>query len=423
MKGKIILAVGFATFFAFSCGNGPTPPAPRGAVAVAGNQQEVAASTAEPVIVNVYVENSGSMDGYVKGVTEFEQAVYSYLSDVKLLDFCSGMNLNYINSQILKQPDDVRDFIEKLEPATFRQKGGNRGTTDISNIIGTIIKEQAPNEVNILVSDFVFSPGRNRDANQYVINQQIGIKGHLVEKLKQQPDFSAVMFQLNSNFNGQYYNCLDEPTAINAERPFYILLFGSEQNLHRLAAEVPKAQIKGSGVKNTYCVSNTTVAPDYGILTMPRIGSFVMDPANPKTGIKKAKIDNRDPRTKFSVSVGVDFSSLLLEDDYICDPNNYTVSNKAYTLSVAKNKTAANAYSHILTLSLNQNIISKGNVTVTLNKDKSTWAADMTDEDGVDINAPGAMEKTFGLKYLMDGIYDAYSAKSKNYASITINIQ
>ena len=41
----------------------------------------------KPQAVNVYIENSGSMDGYVKGVTEFEQAVYNYLTDIKFLNF------------------------------------------------------------------------------------------------------------------------------------------------------------------------------------------------------------------------------------------------------------------------------------------------------------------------------------------------
>lgn len=41
--------------------------------------------SATKCVYNIYVENSGSMDGYVKGVTEFEQSVYSYLSDIKIV--------------------------------------------------------------------------------------------------------------------------------------------------------------------------------------------------------------------------------------------------------------------------------------------------------------------------------------------------
>ncbi|MDR1023227.1 MAG: hypothetical protein LBL94_08165 [Prevotellaceae bacterium] len=61
----------------------------------------VAAATLPKPTVNVYMENSGSMDGYVKGVTMFEQAVYSYLSDIKISDFTNTLNLFYINSKII----------------------------------------------------------------------------------------------------------------------------------------------------------------------------------------------------------------------------------------------------------------------------------------------------------------------------------
>lgn len=39
------------------------------------SKDSVKVETLSPT-VNIYIENSGSMDGYVKGVTEFEQAIY-----------------------------------------------------------------------------------------------------------------------------------------------------------------------------------------------------------------------------------------------------------------------------------------------------------------------------------------------------------
>ena len=67
-------------------------------------------------LIHVYLENSGSMDGYVKGTTDFENAVYSYLSDLQHADLGERspespaknvLELNYINSQVLQQRPDV----------------------------------------------------------------------------------------------------------------------------------------------------------------------------------------------------------------------------------------------------------------------------------------------------------------------------
>jgi len=409
-----------------SCGGRPQPPLP------IGSSGTNAAPTANAVPsksilsncnVNVYVENSASMDGYVKGVTEFESSLYSYLSDIKLADFCQSLNLNYINSKPLPQPDDVRDFIEKLEPDSFRKKGGDRSTTDISNLFQTIMTEQGKNDIAILVSDFVFSPGR-RDASEYLTNQQIGIKTHFVNRLKEDPNYSAVLYRLVSKFDGKYYNKFDHPTQINAERPFFIWLLGNKDQLQRLTKEVKKENMKGHGVDHTFCISKMTANTPYGILPMPRIGTFQLDPADVKTSIKNAKMDKKAVDYKFVVSIGVDYSGFLLEDSYLTDPDNYEVNNKAYSIEIGKNTNPSSSYTHIIKLKLDpsQPVISRGNVKVSLLKKSAPWAEQYTDNDGEDINAEGAMEKTFGLKTLVDGVYDAYKADS-NYASFTINIK
>ena len=45
-------------------------------------------------VINVYLENSGSMNGYVdNGKTMFQQDVYNFLSDVNISQIPSEMNL------------------------------------------------------------------------------------------------------------------------------------------------------------------------------------------------------------------------------------------------------------------------------------------------------------------------------------------
>ena len=418
-----ILTLCFIGGLIVSCGGRPKSPSVNPGISPGVLTEDEVQNNVGPSVVNVFVENSGSMDGYVKGITEFEQAVYSYISDIKNNEsVCCAMKLFYINSVKIQQPDDVRDFIEKLEPSSFKLKGGNRKSTDLSNVIGDVIKDQTKDEINILVSDCVFSPGRGKNAHEYLVNQQIGIKGHFANKLKENPEFAVVIFQLDSYFDGRYFNCYDSPVAITAKRPFYILIFGDRCRVQALLKNVPISKIKGSGVLNSYSIANTNIQPDYSIMVMPKIGSFQPDPSNPRTSIKKAKVDKRNPSMPFCVSIGIDYSSLLLDDSYLCDANNYVINNKSYNISVTNNDISNNSYTHIIKLCLNNPIISRGDIVISLGKNKSVWAEKMTDEEGVDIFADGAMEKTFGLKYLIDGIFDAYSDKL-TYSSISINIQ
>ena len=402
-----------------ACGGGPPVPVNPGNTVNTGNED--LNITATKCVYNIYVENSGSMDGYVKGTTEFEQSVYSYLSDIKISDICSEMNLYYINSKMYKQPSDVADFIEKLEPNTFRAKGGNRATTDLSNIIGDILDSHGRDTVSILVSDFVFSPGSGVNADEYLLNQQIGIKNHFAYKQKSNPNLAMMIYQLSSNFEGRYYDRNNTPYNINHKRPFYMMIIGDSYNLIKLSKEISKEKIKGSGVINSYSLSKAVSNVSYGILAMPKIGSFNPDPASPLTSIKGAKIDKKNPNTKFMMSIGVDFSKLLLDDDYLMDPSNYEISNKSFSISVdkAQNNTK---YTHIVKLSLNPQLANlyKGPLTIQLLKKPSTWSETVTNPDDVGIQNI-TTDKTYGFKYLVGGIYDSYSSE-KAYAKFNINI-
>ena len=91
-----------------------------------------------------------------------------------------------------------------------------------------------------------------------------------------------------------------------------------------------------------------------------------------------------------------------------------------------KNKNIQSSYTHILKLNLIEPIISKGIVKITLNNSMPTWVEEYTDEVCLDINAEGAMEKTYGLKHLIGGVYDAYASNKEqenNHGVITVNIR
>lgn len=69
---------------------------------------------------NVFVESSASMDGYVTGYA-FKTTLHRLMSQVAtdVLINNKNLSLNYINSDILKQPEDIKDFTKSLSPATL----------------------------------------------------------------------------------------------------------------------------------------------------------------------------------------------------------------------------------------------------------------------------------------------------------------
>lgn len=412
-------------------GCGGAPSTPNRKVFQADSVKEICMAPT----IKVYVENSGSMDGYVKGTTDFENAVYSYLSDIQHANLGlrkdsnsikNILELNYINSEVLQQKSDVREFIEALEPDVFRLKGGKRGTSDMSDILDTILSKTNDNDISVFVSDCIFSPGnkyRARDnADEYIVAQQIGIKNHIVEKLSENPNFAIVVMRLMSQFNGIYYNKFDERQRINTKRPFYIWLMGDITHLRNIIKKVNLDQIKGGGVQNIFMISKPLSNITYNIsLPKPGNGKYKLD--NEIKTITNAQVEGKGDNCRFQILISIDFSKLLLTDEYLMNAENYTVSNKAYGLQISKySGPNTKKYTHTIRLNLLEPIISKGNVKISLMKTFPTWIEAFTDESGLDVNSSGASEKTYGLKYLLGGIYDAY-ASDENYGVITINIK
>jgi len=401
----------------------------------------IAQSEKKPVIkpvVNVYLENSGSMDGYVKGVTDFKHSVYNFLSDVKIADVASAVNLFYINSIIIPFGSDIVEFIDKLNPTTFKSRGGNRGESDIAELLKTILDETDERTVSIFVSDCVFSPGKARDANEYLVTQRIGMKINVADYIKKYPNTAFCIYRLTSQFDGIYYNRHDAKTVINDRRPFFIWLIGNVDLIANLQKRIPPQNIRGSGITHSYTLLPLAHDVEYGIQFSPKYGDFKLSREKGKTKthiLKPERASKGIHKGEFMFSVGVDFSNLqtLLGNKYLLESKNYSITvNKqptdAFSLEVKENIGTIAKYTHIIHLTTTQKIPT-GDVEINLIHNKPSWTIDLNDKIGLDIKLPGAMEQTYGIEYLTGGVEDAYNIiyneaqeANRSYVKLKINI-
>jgi len=365
--------------------------------------------------VNVYVENSGSMDGYVRGITDFEQIVYNYLTDIIISDFTDSLNLFYINSDIIPQGSDISDFIERLEPSTFRIRGGNRGISDISNVLKTVLSETQENEIAILVTDGIFSPGIGKDAAQYLNNQQIGIKRTFAEHLKTYPNTSVLIYHLSSQFEGYYYNREDSRIYINSQRPFYIWIIGNSEQLDNLCHKVPTSKFKGNGIQNIFTVSRSNENKNFAIKLGS--GNFDLDKKSPKNTIMHWKKDKKGSQNSPRFSIDANLSGFLLDESYLKDTANYELNNKDFKMSITKAVINNFGYTHTLILSSPR--VQKGIITIKLKTKIPGWVVEVNDDDG---SSPIA-DKTYGIKYQIHGVYEAFTINKDFYTEIKINIK
>jgi hypothetical protein len=378
--------------------------------------------------INVYLENSASMDGYVKGVTEFETAIYNLLGDFKISRVCDSLNLNYINKSIPYTKKnalsaDIQDFIEKLEPSTFRQRGGDRSVSDLSNILTSVLKTVNDKNVAVLISDFVFSPGANANAQDFLNNQGVGIKISFAEKLKVF-DLSAVVIQLQSNFDGLYYDKTDKPIQINCKRPYYIWIIGNTKQISEILGKKILDNIKG-GYQNRLVLQSIkgVTEPNIKIQSKTTFGSF--DRAEIGNKIISDATESKDPNTKglFGFNVAVDFGSSMQDGNFYTDTANYKFSNVNYHLKIEPINTnnsdaSLSGFTHLLKLQTTS--LRDESLRIDVIGCTPSWVYSSTSIDDSNIARDVyEKQKTFGFKFLMEGVSDAFYPKTNSSNSIS----
>lgn len=371
-------------------------------------------SISKPVKLHAFIENSASMDGYVEGVTGFENSVYNLLSDLKIMDeMVRNLNLYYINSAIpFKKtdalPNDIEDFIQKLSPAEFKQKGGQRGVSDIKMIIDTVLKFVKEDEVVVLVSDFVFSPGA-KSAQDYLVAQKIGIKISIDEKVKK-GDFSVLVLRYSSSFNGVYYDYKNSKHQYTGERPFYIWLIGPVTVIDRIIdAKIYERSVNPPQEMVYLSKSILGIQLNYKVSKAGKRGNFSFDAASKgKILVDCESASSGKYNGQFGFNLKVDYSGIRLPAEYLKDSTNYTVSDnysieKIETLDTDK----SNGYTH--QIFVKTNMLRDTDLKITLLNKLPKWVSKYSSINDSNILADqNEKSKTFGLEYLISGVYDAF---------------
>jgi hypothetical protein len=361
-----------------------------------------------PMTLKVYVENSGSMQGYI-AAPEFYDAVHAFITDIYVAKMADTTEFYFINDKILPQGGDLDSYFAQFKLANF-----NYGSSDISKMLKMILDKNDGNTVSVLVSDCIFSPGKGVDAADYLNRERDGIKTLWADKSNKVNGMAAAVFRKSAMFKGKFFNKLNKPIKINEERPYFIWVMGPVGALAMLREKVPDERLNAD--------HSFTIIPqlrvNYNII--PRSGTFAID--GPHT-IKNFALNSKTPYPgEFSLAIGADMTGLqaLLGKDYIADSRNYTVEAEKLhggkCLLEVKPPREDSRYSHFLWLTSEK--LFSGEVRITLNEVMPEWIEKVSEDDGL----TAVPDKTFGFSTLVNGIYDA-SLKRGKYTEFDIKVK
>lgn len=390
-------------------------------------------------IVNVFIENSGSMDGYVKGTTEFEAALSDLLVQLqykynKEKNDNQNLNINFINTKIYpSKVDEVNNFVETLEPSKAPYKVGNRSVSKLNEIFKIILDSTKQNEISILTSDCIYSLNKGRDTEGALEFQKSLTKGAFLEKSKEF-DFSTIVLKMNSKFDGYYHDKDNNKTRLSKkERPYYFWIIGKHNLIETFQKEINLKQLKG--FENSYYLSNSQEnnQPFFTVLKETnKIGEF--RPADKYSKVLKSINDIEYDNGNLQFSIAIDLENIPVDKSYLMNIENYVVPDGYSINSIEKvdrniierrdfltvEKTTA---THIITISIS-NKFTLQDLNLELSNKIPSWVEESNSIDDRDVE--NELDKTFGLLYLVQGVSEAYTTQNpnnKSYFNINIEIK
>jgi len=382
--------------------------------------------------INFYFENSASMDGYLMGENfrnSMAEIIYNFKTDT--------INTYFVNTKDYKTSTILKKIREK-----------NISVGDISNsdhkyIFTNAIKNTSVNNLCIVVTDGIYSMS-NGKLTLGDIEKDIEIA---FENALRKNEIETVVLKMSSHFKGTYYSETCEPghkaIPIDQERPYYIILFGNKEVINKALNEiVVKEDLDGYKEQARFLITKG-LKVDYSILLNgeDKKGSFTPSVRKNKI-IKSINLEEKfQPHNSgsneayFQFAIAVNFNNLSIPEDYLLNPENYTISDKTdyevLQIKELKNvdqstlndiKIRDDNFSHLMILKGKSKLY--GDVNIQLDVKIPDWIKSTGSDDDCNILKDKDTTTTFSFDRLMLGISTAYEkvSKKKEYFNLEIKI-
>ena len=380
--------------------------------------------------VSFYLERSGSMVPYdaAGGDGSFKAAIVGMLN--KLPGAGDDNRIYVVNSEINAYPKDFSQFIS--DPNIFEAtKGiGDASSTDFAAIFQQLLDKTGPDELSILVTDMIYSTKQMVGVNpQKVFAEAQGMTNAVFKT--QVKEKGLLVVKMQGSYNGPYYpyNAAGGQ-QYSGRRPYYIVVVGSNQNIARLTRDdsyVPFSRFSElRGYEDMYLFETDDVYKPYYSLLLDHEqirGRFrpVHGQGDQIRDIEDVEADRNSGDLRLALAV--DLSGMLIDEQYLLDTENYRVESddpltikeirpiEQKDVTPAERKHLGKA-THLFILE-SQGIKHRQDVEIKLMNRLPDWVEASSTDDDTNVGGPGFATTTFGLKYLLQGIYDSYRKHSK----------
>jgi hypothetical protein len=371
-----------------------------------------------------FVENSGSMYGYVNQANEFKNSLVglAYLPEFdkaeKSFYFIngtsnplknSGIKINYVGN-------DPEVFKNNLNQKSFNI--GDMRYSDLNKMFEVALDSARGNQISVLISDCIYDVGEENDPLT-ALRIEIQKTQQSFRNRLENEDIQTLIIKAGSRFDGHYYYASKSGSKkiLDTERPFYIIFFGNTGLLNKSLTEQSIAgKIEGEHETARFFINQEKNIPYQIVPSVDLKGEFKLDYKD------NHRLTNARPlKGEFQFALAADFSSLPFSDSYLASISNYDClySNfKIVKVARITKRIPGIEGTHLITVFTDKNPL--GDLEIVLKNVTPGWVTetDVENEDNIDST------HTFGLKLLIGAISEAYDYKNngKNPATFKITI-
>ena len=391
--------------------------------------------------IDIYIDASGSMKGYVDGV------VGTFKTNVP------DLTVNPTNKEAFYMPEDsikcytinnkslvlhnTLDFCNNVRNKTLF----NGGSTLLHDMFDVVVKRQinAPSRVSVIISDCILSfSGAEINQNPDVNKQNIGILESNVTRSMTKlvnNNLSVAIIQYKSDFNGNYYYNYQNrplPAARNqtlTRRPYYFILIGQREKIDAMFNK----NVLPKGYDGVYMFNNETVKPKFTVIRPQKSGAVIVEDNKPHI-----KVNQKGPNAPYFYVAVEDFvvpsyleNSLekimqtpLIKGNAISSVEkvDFNVVNEDKILK--KNDVVTAAYLYKVILKANEQLRDISDVTDELRFKSEGFDAKKSEiEDDNVADVTELEDKTFMFSHFIKAIEKAYLNSESVVACVPLHIE
>lgn len=363
------------------------------------NDTSIVSSNKSPLSTSIFIETSGSMFGFMpskgKSSTEFQDdmwALTSLLSQKYPKDF-SILQLKAKKESLV--PLGLETFRDHMNSGQFQLQT----STDIPEMLDSVLKRTGASKVSVLISDLIFSPEDGAKARLDQIDTDIAnrFRGK---------GLASSIFHFTSTYKGK---------VINAEKsPYYIWVIGPEAGVKSVNETIRESFPKLNEL--SYGINYST--PDYSILpAYPAVSNAIAQECT-KTNryYSWTEFDaTQSSQIEFTVAANLSHLPFYAMDHNYLKNNLKDEDGNAEIISVEPVKTLRDKTDKKLTKDLNathlirvrvKNIIDDKVLKINLVSQEPLWY------QGINADYDDKTRRlTFGLSKMISGLNGAYEKK------------